>query len=80
LEGKGNIYTFNEIEKYIFDEFSRIAKKTKMPIKSQKLILVRMMKSVDNMTGGMFGNRMYLELLKHNFTGTGLVTDVMGKM
>lgn len=80
LEGKGNIYTFNEIEKDIFDEFTRIAKKTKMPVESQKLILVRMMKTVDNMTGGMFGNRMYLELLRHNFTGTGLVADVMGKM
>lgn len=38
-----------------------------------------MMKSVDSMTGGMFGNRMYLELLKNNFTGTGIVAQVMGK-
>jgi len=80
LDGRGRIYTFNEIEKDIFDEFSRIAKKTKMPIESQKLILIRMMKSIDNMTGGMFENRMYLELLRNNFTGTGLVAEVMDKM
>jgi len=67
-------------EKDIFDEFSRIAKETKMPIESQKLIWIRMMKSVDSMTGGMFGNRMYLELLRNNFTGTGIVAEVMGKM
>lgn len=79
LDGRGNIYTFNEIEKEIFDEFRRIAKKSEMPIESQKLILIRMMKSVDNMTGGMFGDRMYLELLRFNFTGTGLVEEVMGK-
>jgi hypothetical protein len=80
LDGNGSIYTFNEIEKDIFDEFNRIAKETKMPIESQKLILLRMMKSVDSMTGGMFGNRMYLELLRNNFTGTGAVAKVMGKM
>lgn len=80
LDGKGSIYTFNEIEKDILDEFNRIAEKTKMPVESQKLILLRMMKSVDNMTGGMFGNRMYLELLRNNFTGTGLVADVMGNI
>jgi len=80
LEEKGSIYTFNEIEKDIFDEFSRIAKETKMPIESQKLILIRMMKSVDSMTGGIFGNRMYLELLRNNFTGTGTVAEVMGKI
>ena len=78
LEERGNIYTFNEIEKDIFNEFRRIAEKSKMPIESQKLILIRMMKSVDSMTGGMFGNRMYLELLRYNFTGTGLVEEVMG--
>jgi hypothetical protein len=77
LEEKGSIYAFNEIEKDIFNEFSEIAEITKMPIESQKLILIRMMKSVDNMTGGMFGNRMYLELLRNNFTGTGVVEEVM---
>ncbi|MBW9158744.1 hypothetical protein G9F71_010200 [Clostridium sp. FP2] len=51
-----------------------------MPIESQKLILIRMMKSVDSVTGGMFGNRMYLELLRNNFTGTGVVSEVMEKM
>lgn len=51
-----------------------------MPIESQKLILIRMMKSVDSMTGGAFGNRMYLELLRNNFTGTGIVAEVMDKM
>ncbi|WP_061997070.1 hypothetical protein [Clostridium sp. ATCC 25772] len=80
LDGKGNIYSFNEIEKDIFDEFNKIAEEVKMPIKSQKLILIRMMKSIDNMTGGMFGNRMYLELLRNNFTGTGLVAEIMGNM
>jgi hypothetical protein len=80
LDGRGSIYTFNEIEKDILDEFRRIAKKTKMPIESQKLILIRMMKSIENVTGGMFGNRMYLELLRNNFTGTGLVAEVMGNM
>lgn len=80
LEKNGSIYTFNEIEKDIFDEFIRIAKETKMPIESQKLILIRMMKSVDSMTGGAFGNRMYLELLRNNFTGTGIVAEVMDKM
>ncbi|MFA6942040.1 MAG: hypothetical protein WCQ54_13855 [Clostridiaceae bacterium] len=79
LEKKGSIYNFNEVEMKIFDEFSRIADKTKMTIESQKLILLRMIKSVDSMTGGMFGNRMYLELLRNNFTGTGVVADVMGK-
>lgn len=77
LEQKNNIYDFDETELCIFNEFSRIAKETNIPIEVQKLILLRMMKSVDSMTGGMFGNRMYLELLRHHFTGTGLVTDVM---
>ncbi|HEY5562071.1 MAG TPA: hypothetical protein VIK72_10020 [Clostridiaceae bacterium] len=80
LEEKGNIYTFNEVETEVFNEFSRIAKKAKMPIESQKLIVLRMMKSIDSMTGGRYGNRMYLELLRNNFTGTGIVSDVMGKM
>jgi len=26
------------------------------------------------------GNRMYLELLRNNFTGTGVIAEVMGKM
>ena len=38
------------------------------------------MKSVDSMTGGMFGNRMYLELLKNTFTETGAVADVSRRM
>ena len=80
LEEKGSIYTFNEIEKDIFNEFSEIAETTKMPIETQKVILLRMMKSVDSVTGGMFGNRMYLELLRSNFTRTGVVADVMEKM
>lgn len=80
LEGEVRIYNFNEIEKDIFDEFNKIAKKTRMPVESQKLILIRMMKTVSNMTGGMFGNRMYLELLRNNFTGTGRVAEVMGKI
>lgn len=77
IDGQENIYTFNEVETEIFDEFSRIAKETEMPIESQKLILVRMMKSVDSMIGGKFGNRMYLELLRNHFNGTGIVADVM---
>lgn len=80
LDGNGSIYTFDEIEEVLFEEFNRIAKEIKMPIEPQKLLLLRMMKSVDNMTGGMFGNRMYLELLRNNFTGTGVVADVMGKI
>lgn len=80
LEEKESIYTFNEIEKDIIDEFSRLAKETKMPMESQKLILIRMMKSIDNMTGGAFGNRMYLELLRNNFTGTGIVAEVASKL
>lgn len=80
LDGKGNIYTFNEIETEIFNMFNKIAKKTKMPVESQKLILIRMMKTVANMTGGRFGNRMYLELLRNDFTGTGIVAEVMDKM
>lgn len=32
------------------------------------------------MTGGMFGNRMYIQLLRNNFTGTWIVTEVMSKM
>lgn len=77
LEEKESIYTFNKIETEIFDKFSKIAEETKMPIESQKLILVRMMKSIENMTGGRFGNRMYLELLRNTFTGTGVVADTM---
>lgn len=80
LEGKSNIYTFGEIETVILNKFNNIAKKTTLTVESQKLILVRMMKSVTNMTGGTFGNRMYLELLRNNFTGTGIVADVMEKM
>lgn len=80
LDGQESIYTFNEVETEIFDEFTRIAKETQISIESQKLILVRMMKSVDSMTGGIFGNRMYLELLRNHFTGTGIVTDVMQEM
>ena len=80
LDEKESIYTFNEMEKDISDEFIRIAEETKMPIESQKLILIRMIKSVDSVTGGVFGNRMYLELLRNNFTGTGLVAEVMDKM
>lgn len=80
LDEKESIYTFNEIEKDIFDEFIRIAEETKISIESQKLILIRMIKSVDSMTGSVFGNRMYLELLKNNFTGTGLVAEFMDKM
>lgn len=79
LEGKAGIYNLNEAETEIINEFSRIAKKTKIPIQSQRMILLRMMKSVDSMTGGMFGNRMYLELLRNSFTGTGVVAEVMGK-
>lgn len=79
LDEKESIYTFNQIEKDIFHEFTRIAEETKMPIESQKLILIRMIKSVDSVTGGIFGNRMYLELLRNNFTGTGLVAEVMDK-
>jgi hypothetical protein len=63
LEEKGSSYIFNEIKKDIFNEFSEIAETTKMPIELQKFIIIRMVKSVDSMTGGMFGNRMYLELL-----------------
>ncbi|KOF56286.1 hypothetical protein AGR56_05390 [Clostridium sp. DMHC 10] len=77
LDGKGNVYTFNGIETHIFDEFDRLAKEIEMPVESQKLILIRMMKTVDNMTGGAFGNRMYLELLRNDFTGTGLVSEII---
>ncbi len=80
IDGQESIYTFNEVETEIFDEFSRIAKETEMPIESQKLILVRMMKSVDSVTGGNFGNRMYLELLRNHFNETGIVADVMKGM
>lgn len=76
LDGKGGIYTFDEIEKDIYDEFTRIASETNTPIELQKFILIRMMKSVANMSGSIFGNRMYLELLRNNFTGTGIVTEV----
>lgn len=75
LDGKENVYSFNEIEKPIFDEFKRIAEKTKTPIDIQKQILIRMMKSVSNMSGSIYGNRMYLELLRNNFTGTGFVAE-----
>ncbi|MFA6939581.1 MAG: hypothetical protein WCQ54_01160 [Clostridiaceae bacterium] len=44
---------------------------------SQKLALLRMIKSVDNMTEGMFRNRMYLELSRNNFTGTEVVSEVI---
>lgn len=80
IDGKGDIYSFNELEMNIFNEFNRFAEETKTALEAQKLILLRFMKSVDNMTGGKFGNKMYLELLRNNFTGTGLVADVMGNM
>lgn len=80
LEGKGNIYTFNDKETMILNQFVELAEKTKTSVVMQKLILIRMMKSVSNMTGTTFGNRMYLELLRDNFTGTGIVADVIGDM
>ena len=80
LDEKETIYSFDEVETEIFNEYNKAAKKTKLSIESQKLILLRMMKSVDNMTGGKFGNRMYLELLRNNFTNTGIVADNIGKI
>ena len=70
LEGKGEIYIYNTYEFKIIDEFKKIAVDTKTDIELQKRILLRLMKSIEQMTGGMFRNRMYFELLRGQFTGT----------
>ncbi|GKU24728.1 hypothetical protein [Clostridium folliculivorans] len=73
LDGKHDNYNFNEIDKDILYNFNLMAKKTKMSIEVQKLIILRMIESIDNMTGGSSCNRMYLELLGVNFTVYGVL-------
>ncbi|WP_291637712.1 hypothetical protein [Clostridium sp.] len=38
--------------------------------------MLRLMKSVEQMTGGIFGNRMYFELLRGQFTSTGITENM----
>jgi hypothetical protein len=76
LEGKGEIYIYKDDESKIFDEFNKIAVDTNTDIELQKRILLRLMKSVEQMTGGIFGNRMYFELLRGQFTSTGITANM----
>lgn len=79
LEGKGEIYTYDTYELIILDEFKKIALDTNTDIELQKRILLRLMKSVEQMTGGTFGNRMYFEVLRGQFTGTGIAAKMFNK-
>lgn len=71
LSGQGGLYQFSEIEQRIFDEFKKITEKEKTPDDLQKTIVLRLMKSVQMLTGGIGGNRNYFETLRGQFTGTG---------
>lgn len=74
---ENSLYIFNDIEADIRDKFCHTAKQINMPIEQQKYVIIRILKSITNMTGGLFGNKMYLEMLRDTFTQTGLVTEVM---
>jgi hypothetical protein len=73
----GEIYNYSDDELKIVDEFNRITTEKRVSLELQKSILVRLMKTVSNMTGGMFGNRMYFELLRGHFDGTGIVGPML---
>lgn len=79
LDGKGGLYQFSVIEQRIFDEFKKITEEEKTPADLQKTIVLRLMKSVQMLTGGLGGNRNYFETLRGQFTGTGHMAHMFGE-
>lgn len=76
LEYKGDIYSYFDYENSIVDNFSNIVEENEASIEMQKTVLLRLMKSIDNVSGGVLGNRNYLELLRGQFTGTGRMSGL----
>ncbi|MDK2917903.1 MAG: hypothetical protein PWQ37_636 [Candidatus Petromonas sp.] len=71
LDGQGDIYTFDEFETELFNKFKEVVKQENTPVELQKTIILRLMKSIEQVTGGIFGNRNYMEMLRGQFTHTG---------
>ena len=76
LKNEGDIYSYIDYENIIVDTFSNIVEENEASIELQKTILLRLMKSIYNVSGGVLGNRNYLELLRGQFTGTGRMSGM----
>lgn len=71
LCGQGKLYKFNEVETTLLKKYKEVVKDNSTPAELQKTIVLRLMKSVKNLTGGYGGNRNYLESLRGQFYKTG---------
>lgn len=63
---------WDPIEQKIYRKFQEIiAGQGEVPIEKQKLCLLRILKSIDRVDGGIFGNRNYLEVIFSQYSNAG---------
>lgn len=71
LNGEENLYELKEYEQEIYDYYLECFEKNKGFNEYKSQLILRLCKSVIEITGGAFGNRNYLELLRGQMTKTG---------
>lgn len=70
-----------ECEELIFEKFSKLDKKfPKLSKDLKERSILRILKSIKEISGGIFGNRNYLELIYSQFNENGKWRDMIEKM
>ncbi len=76
LQGQDYLYTLEDYELDIFNKFVDVTKENNVPIRLQQVIILRLIKSIKQVSGGRFGRRNYLEMLRGMLTKTGRMADL----
>ncbi|MEA1974476.1 MAG: hypothetical protein U9N10_02825 [Bacillota bacterium] len=72
LNGEKELYELKEYEQEIYDYYLELFRKEKSFDEYKNKLILRLCRSVTHITGGAFGNRNYLELLRGQTTKTGI--------
>jgi hypothetical protein len=71
----------NGTEKLIFNEFAEVDRKTRhLPGVLKARVVLRIIKSIRSSSGGVLGNRNYLEMIYSQNTGKGKWVDLFTKL
>jgi len=76
LQGQDHLYILDDYEVDIFKKFIDVARENNVPPRLQQGIILRLIKSIEQVSGGKFGCRNYLEMLRGMLTKTGRMAEL----
>jgi|LGOV01.1.fsa_nt_gb hypothetical protein len=75
LKGCETLYDLEDYEKAILEQYNAVIKQSNSDLDLKTNLILRLVRSILDVTGGCFGHRNYLELLRGMLTNTGRIAQ-----